>query len=73
MAVTLITPWAGHPAGATLTLSAYDEQALVRGGAAVVAQPNAETRAAMAELEARETAPLSAPVTKPARGGRKKA
>lgn len=63
MTVILTTPWAGHPAGATLTLPAYDEQALVRAGAAAWATPAPRRD---------EVAPRVAPVNKPARGGRRK-
>lgn len=67
MTVVLKTPWAGHPAGATLTLSAYDELALIRAGAATRVIP-IEWR----PTEREQAAPLTAPVTKPARGGRRK-
>jgi len=59
MAVILTSPWAGNPPGARLTLSVYDERALVRGGAAIVALDDVHT-----------DKPSEAPVIKPARRGR---
>lgn len=60
MAVILTSPWAGHPAGARLALSAFDEQALVRGAVAVWAADDA----------VHTDKPAEAPVIKPARRGR---
>lgn len=57
MAVILRSPWAGHPAGARLTLSEMDERQLVRGGAADVAGDDVVT---------------APPVTKPAEPPRKR-
>jgi len=63
MAVVLKTPWAGHPAGATLALPDYDERALVRGGAAAFAGGEVWDGGG---LVGERASPLSAPVTKPA-------
>lgn len=78
MTVVLKTPWAGHPAGAILNLSDYDELALIRAGVAfrvsLDERDGAEGFVVGQAGEFVQFLHTSPPArTKPARGGRKKA